>query len=80
MMNKIKNKITKYFNSLNVGRFLCKIGIQKNPNQSRWTDSPKAHGDIIIDDTALGCPLKTDFELSNTPFVDWEKVDKMLFI
>lgn len=55
-------------------------GIQKNPNQSRWTDSPKAHGDIIIDDTALGCPLKTDFELSNTPFVDWEKVDQMLFI
>lgn len=42
MLNRIKNKITKYFNSLNVGRFLCKIGIHDHDyiyttSMSGWT-------------------------------------------
>lgn len=49
-------------------------GIQKNPTQTTWTTSPKAYGQIIIDDAALGCPLKFDSEISNRPFVCWDSV------
>src|ERR1035437_7362658 len=37
------------------------FGIQINPNQRSWTTSPKAYGQLIIDDAALGCPLKQDY-------------------
>lgn len=53
-------------------------GINCNPEQKSWTCSPKSHADMIIDDTALGCPLKIDKKLSYYPFIDWEKVEKML--
>lgn len=53
-------------------------GIQVNPTQKDWTNSPKAYGALIIDDAALGCPLKTDETLSNRPFVDWTIVEDML--
>jgi hypothetical protein len=49
-------------------------GIQKNPTQHTWTSSPKAYGQIIIDDAALGCPLKFDAEISKRPFVCWDSV------
>lgn len=49
-------------------------GIQKNPTQHTWTSSPKPYGHVIIDDTALGCPLIFNPGLSNRPFVDWEQV------
>lgn len=50
-------------------------GIQSNPRQT-WTTSPKAWGDLIIDDIALGCPLTSDIE--GNIFVDWVEVEKML--
>jgi hypothetical protein len=53
-------------------------GIQSNPSQHYWADSPKALGDIYIDDAALGCPLKFDKNISDHPFVDWGKVEEML--
>lgn len=53
-------------------------GIQTNPTQKSWTDSPKAYGQLIIDDTALGCPLMVDRKISNRPFVDWKLVYTML--
>lgn len=53
-------------------------GIQRNPTQDSWTHSPKAYGQIIIDDAALGCPLKYDKEFAERPFVDWIKVRQML--
>jgi len=53
-------------------------GIQTNPEQSTWTTSPKAFAHIYIDDSALGCPLKYDTEVSNRAFVDWEKVEQIL--
>ncbi len=53
-------------------------GINTNPTQSSWTTSPKALADLIIDDTALGAPLKYDSELSKRPFVDWNIVEQML--
>lgn len=34
-------------------------GINENPTQRDWTDSPKAYGQLYIDDAALGAPLWT---------------------
>lgn len=51
-------------------------GIQTNPTQSSWTSSPKAYGQIIIDDAALGCPLIHPKD--QRPFVDWKSVAIML--
>ncbi len=51
-------------------------GIQTNPTQNKWTNSPKAHGQLIIDDTALGIPLI--IEDDERPYVDWKRVREML--
>ena len=53
-------------------------GIQENPTQKKWTDSPKAYCQLYIDDAALGCPLKWDETKSGRPFVDWQAVREML--
>jgi len=53
-------------------------GINRNPTQDLWTKSPKAYGQLYIDDAALGCPLKFDSEISNRPFVDWGKIREYL--
>src|SRR6478736_1413756 len=39
-------------------------GIQTNPLQKTWTDSPKAYGEYMIDDTAIGFPLILDRTIS----------------
>jgi hypothetical protein len=53
-------------------------GINTNPTQHEWTDSPKAFGQLMIDDIAIGVPLKVDKELSPRPFVDWFYLELML--
>jgi len=53
-------------------------GIQQNPTQMEWTNSPKAYGQLYIDDAALGCPLIYPEDIQQRPFVDWEKVTVML--
>lgn len=53
-------------------------GIQKNPTQDSWTHSPKAYGQLIIDDASLGCPLKHDPSYADRPFVDWHAVREIL--
>jgi hypothetical protein len=50
------------------------FGIQTNPTQHEWTDSPKAYGQLILDDAAAFAPLKFDSEYSNRPFIDWDKM------
>ena len=52
------------------------FGIQENPEQKSWTNSPKAYGQIIIDDSALGCPLI--FGAYKKPHVDWKSVEQIL--
>lgn len=52
-------------------------GINKNPEQHKWTESNKVYANIYIDDAALGCPLKFN-ELSTRPYVDWGKIYKLL--
>lgn len=53
-------------------------GIQRNPTQDRWTKSPKAYGQIYIDDAALGCPLIYPTDARDRPWVDWAMVRIML--
>ena len=53
-------------------------GINENPNQKTWTLSPKAYGQLYIDDAALGCPLIYDSKISDSPFIDWVKVEEWL--
>ncbi len=53
-------------------------GVQSNPTQHQWTTSPKSYAEIMIDDSALGCPLFIDKSLSNRPFVNWKKVEQLL--
>jgi len=53
------------------------FGIQTNPTQHEWTDSPKAYGQLIIDDAALGCPLMFT-DLSNRSYVNWGIVEEYL--
>jgi len=53
------------------------FGIQTNPFQSTWTDSPKAFGQLIIDDTAIGCPLIFP-EGDAAPYADWIEIEKLL--
>lgn len=52
-------------------------GIQTNPGQTNWTNSPKAYAQLYIDDAALGCPL-IESKYSDRPYVDWATVEPML--
>lgn len=53
-------------------------GINVNPRQSTWTNSPKAYAQLYIDDAALGIPLLINKSVSERPFVNWEEVEKRL--
>lgn len=50
-------------------------GINENPTQKVWTDSPKAYAKLYIDDAALGCPLSY---IVDRPYVDWYRVETIL--
>ena len=52
------------------------FGVQRHPDQGIWTDSPKAYGQIIIDDAALGAPLQVSDE--GDAYVDWVKIREIL--
>lgn len=54
-------------------------GIQANPTQHNWTSSPKSYAELMIDDSALGCPLTADKSKSHRPFVDWVTVEEHLY-
>ncbi len=49
------------------------FGINHNPDQDAWTKSPKAYGELYIDDSAFGCPLVHP-PTFNRPCVDWKIV------
>ena len=48
-------------------------GVNKNPTQVHWTSSPKAYGQLYIDDAAFGSPLIQP-EGFQRPCVNWEIV------
>lgn len=51
-------------------------GVNSNPEQTTWTNSPKAYAQIYIDDAAFGCPLIYDG--IGKPYVAWEEVQRIL--
>ena len=48
-------------------------GVNENPSQKEWTDSPKIYANIYIDDAALGCPKI--MSKHGVPIVDWLTID-----
>jgi hypothetical protein len=53
------------------------FGVNDNPDQSKWTSSPKVYAKIYIDDAAFGCPLVDDPPYR--PYVDWTKVGPAVY-
>jgi hypothetical protein len=53
-------------------------GVNEDPGQKEWTQSPKVFANLYIDDAALGVPLKQVSGFHERFFVDWKKVEKYL--
>ena len=53
------------------------FGVNQNPEQHTWTQSPKPYAHIYIDDAALGVPLIHPLN-GKRPFVDWAQVAALL--
>ena len=53
-------------------------GINENPEQKSWTNSPKIYAHDDIDDAALGVPLFPGLR-TERPYVDWNEVSMMIF-
>lgn len=51
--------------------------VNENPTQQRWTASPKLHADLLIDDSALGCPT-CFLDGERRPSADWRRIREML--
>lgn len=51
--------------------------INENPTQERWTTSPKIHADLVIDDSALGCPT-CFLDGERRPAADWRRIRELL--
>jgi hypothetical protein len=72
-------KAVQWFNDNGIDLY----GVNTNPTQAEWTDSPKVYAHIYIDDAALGVPLLNvrDFigdTAESRPYVDWSEVRKIL--
>ena len=52
------------------------FGVNTNPTQGKWTSSPKAYGQMYIDDAALGVPLLAMGHART--FVNWPEVERLL--
>lgn len=53
-------------------------GVNGNPGQHSWSESPKAYANHYIDDAAIGCPLIVE-EGTRRPYVDWVEVMRHLY-
>lgn len=54
--------------------------IQTNPTQANWTSSPKCYANWVIDDNAIGAPLKWEYDskMKERAYIDWEYVEYIL--
>lgn len=52
------------------------FGVNENPDQHTWTQSPKPYAHVYIDDAALGVPLVQPAE--GRPYVNWEEVRELM--
>ena len=55
-------------------RGIILYGVNENPSQKRWTESPKVCANLYIDDANLGVPLVKNSIASDRPYVDWKLV------
>ena len=57
-------------------------GINSNPEQWKWTTSPKVYAHKYIDDAAHGCPLiyppNKLIHLKQRPYVNWKELEQQL--
>jgi len=60
------------------GQGIHLYGINENPSQKEWTDSPKVYCHIYIDDANLGVPLVRMKSIRS--WVDWELVREHLML
>lgn len=54
------------------------FGINENPEQHTWTESPKPYAHMYIDDAGFGCPLLFNDEISSRGFVNWQVIESSL--
>jgi len=54
------------------------FGVNGNPEQSSWTESPKAYAQVYVDDAALGCPMIHNFPGFARSCVDWAAVAELM--
>lgn len=47
-------------------------GINKQPGQEKWTDSPKCYAHLYVDDRGVGTPLRND------GCIDWQRFGPMV--
>lgn len=52
------------------------FGVNTNPTQKQWTDSPKAYGQLYIDDAAFGAPLIHNN--IDRPYINWDIIKRCL--
>lgn len=52
-------------------------GVNGDPDQESWTDSPKPYCQLYIDDAGLGCPIKSD-DPRERHYVDWRRTRQLL--
>lgn len=62
-----------WFNDAGIPLF----GINGNPEQKSWTDSPKAYAQLYVDDAALGAPLVHN-PMFDRPYLDWDRVEALV--
>ena len=55
-------------------RGIILYGVNENPSQKRWTESPKVYANLYIDDANLGTPLIKNSIASDRLYVDWKLV------
>jgi hypothetical protein len=53
--------------------------VNENPEQHRWTNSPKAYAHIYIDDAAFGSPLVQSTIPNERPYINWKAVEQCFF-
>ena len=55
------------------------FGVNQNPTQQEWTQSPKAYAQVYIDDAALGAPLCNGLDETERPYINWDAVELAIF-
>jgi hypothetical protein len=58
-------------------RGIILYGVNRDPDQDKWTSSPKVYSEFYIDDAAVGAPL-IKVAGFNRPVIDWLEVHSLI--